>query len=95
MAYQRAGSSATCFGTAGETYESLLPGPVETALWRNLEGLPPLIGVLQNHTAPVIVDDAPFLDLLQGSKAADADEVVVQAAVSYAWGSSGAVDITH
>jgi hypothetical protein len=43
----------------------------------------------------MIIDDSPFFDLLQGSKAAEADKVIVQAAISYAWGSSGAVDFTH
>jgi hypothetical protein len=28
---------------------------------------------LQNDTAPMIIDNAPFLDLLQGSQAADTD----------------------
>jgi hypothetical protein len=54
-----------------------------------------LLGVLQNDAAPIIIDNSPFLDLLQGSKAAETGEVVVQAAISYARGSSGAVDITH
>ena len=54
-----------------------------------------LPGVLQDDTAPMIIDYPPFFDLLQGSKAADADEVIVQAAISYARGLSGAVDITH
>jgi hypothetical protein len=43
----------------------------------------------------MIVDDAPFLDLLQGSKAADAGKVVVQAAIPYAGRLSGGVGITH
>jgi hypothetical protein len=50
---------------------------------------------LQNDTAPVIVDDPPFFDLIQGSKAAEAGKVIVQAAISYARGLNGAVDITH
>jgi hypothetical protein len=45
--------------------------------------------------APMIIDDAPFLDLIQGSKAADADEVVIQAAIAYARRFSGAVGIDH
>ena len=54
-----------------------------------------LLGILQNDAAPMIVGDPPFLDLLQGSKAAEAGEVVIQAAVSDAWGLSGDVGITH
>jgi hypothetical protein len=44
---------------------------------------------------PKIIDDPPFFDLLQGSKAAEAGKVVVQAAIPYARGLSGAVGITH
>jgi hypothetical protein len=36
-----------------------------------------LLGVLQNDAAPMIVDNGPFFDLLQGSKAAKAGQVVV------------------
>jgi hypothetical protein len=57
--------------------------------------LSPLFGVLQNHTAPMIIDNPPFLDLVQRSKAAEAGKAIVQAAIAYARGSSGAVDITH
>jgi hypothetical protein len=57
--------------------------------------LSPLIGVLQNITAPMIVDNPPFFDLLQGSKAAEAGEVIIQAAISSARGLNGAGDITH
>jgi hypothetical protein len=53
------------------------------------------MGVLQNGMPPNIVDNPPFFDLLQGSKAAEAGKVIVQAAISYARGSSAAVDITH
>jgi len=62
---------------------------------RHLIRLSPLLGVLQNDTAPTIVDNPPFLNLLQGSKAAEAGEFIVQAAISYARGFSGAVDIIH
>jgi hypothetical protein len=37
----------------------------------------PLRGVLQNDTAPMIIDNPPFFDLLQGSKAAEADKVII------------------
>jgi len=50
---------------------------------------------LQNDAAPVIVGNPPFFDLLQGSKAAEAGKVIVQAAIAYARGLSGAADITH
>jgi hypothetical protein len=54
-----------------------------------------LLGVSQNDPAPMIVDNRPFLDFLQGSKTAEAGIIVVQAAISDARGLSGAVDITH
>ena len=41
-----------------------------------------LLGVLQNDAAPMIVDDPPFFDLIQGSKTAQAGQVVVQATIS-------------
>jgi hypothetical protein len=43
----------------------------------------------------VIIDNPPFFDLLQRSKAAEAGKVIVQAAISYAWGLNGVIDITH
>jgi hypothetical protein len=45
--------------------------------------------------APTIIDDPPFFDLLERSKAAEAGKVIVQAAISYARGLSGGVDIIH
>jgi hypothetical protein len=45
--------------------------------------------------APTIVGNPPFFDLLEGSKAAEAGKVIVQAAISYARGLNGGVDITH
>jgi hypothetical protein len=50
---------------------------------------------LQNDAAPMIIDDLPLFDLLHGSKAAEARKVIAQAAISYAWGLSGVVDISH
>jgi hypothetical protein len=44
---------------------------------RNGRRLSPLLGILQNDTAPMIIDNPPFLDLLQGSKAAEAGKVIV------------------
>jgi hypothetical protein len=54
-----------------------------------------VLGVLKNDKTPMMIDNPPFLDLLQGSKAAEAGKVIVQAAISYARRLSGAVDITH
>jgi hypothetical protein len=36
-----------------------------------------VLGILQNDAAPMIVGEPPLLDLLQGSKAAEAGQVVV------------------
>jgi hypothetical protein len=43
----------------------------------------------------MIIDKAPFFDLLQASKAAQAGQLVVQAAIADAGGLNGAVGITH
>jgi hypothetical protein len=45
--------------------------------------------------APKIIDNSPFFDLFQGSKAAQAGKVIVQAAIPYARGLSGAGEFTH
>jgi len=39
--------------------------------------LSPLLGVLQNDAAPMVIDNTPFFDLLQRSKAAEAVKVIV------------------
>jgi hypothetical protein len=65
------------------------------AFGNDLIRLSPLLGVLQNDAAPMIIGNPPLFDLLQGSKAAEAGKVIVQAAIAYARGLSGAVDITH
>jgi hypothetical protein len=44
---------------------------------RNLGILSPLPGVLQNDAPPMIIDDPPFFDLLQGSKAAQTSVIIV------------------
>ena len=54
-----------------------------------------LPGVLQNDAAPMIIDKAPFFDLFQGSKAAEASIVIVEAAIAQARRFSRAVDILH
>jgi hypothetical protein len=50
-------------------------------MWRDLAQhltrLAALLGVLQNDTPPMIIDGPPFLDLLQGSKAAEAGKFIV------------------
>jgi hypothetical protein len=50
-------------------------------MWRDLAQrllrLSPLLGVLQNDTAPMIIDNPPFFDFLQGSKATEAGKVIV------------------
>ncbi len=45
-----------------------------------------LPGILQYATAPMIIDDTPFLDLLERSKAAEPGQIIAQAAISYTWG---------
>jgi hypothetical protein len=54
-----------------------------------------LLRVLQNHAAPQFVGNRPFLDLIQGSKAAKTGKVIAQAAIAHARGLSGSVEITH
>jgi hypothetical protein len=50
-----------------------------------------LLGVLQNDLAPMFIDHSPFPDLLQGSKAAEAGQPVVEAAIADARGLSGGI----
>jgi hypothetical protein len=54
-----------------------------------------LPGILQNDTAPMMVDNRPLFDLLDRAKAAQTDIIIVQAAISYARGLGAVVDITH
>lgn len=56
---------------------------------------PALLGVEQNHTAPQIIGNRPFLDLFEGSEAAKAGKIIAQAAIPHARGLSGSVDVTH
>lgn len=51
--------------------------------------------ILQNIAASMIIDNTPLFNLLQGSKATETGEVIVQAAISDARRLSRAVDITH
>jgi hypothetical protein len=46
-------------------------------LAQRLMRLSPLLGVLQNDAALVVIDNTPFFDLFQRSKAAEAVKVVV------------------
>ncbi len=68
-------------------------------MWRGLTQflirLSALLGASQNDVASMSIDGRPFLDLFQGSKAAEAGQVVIQAAISDARGLSGNVAITH
>jgi hypothetical protein len=50
---------------------------------------------LQNDAAPTIIDKPPFFDLLHGPKAAQAGQVVVQAAIADAGGLNGAIGFAH
>jgi hypothetical protein len=43
-----------------------------------------LLGILQNRPSAPIIRQPPFLDFIQGSKAAEAGIVIAQAAISYA-----------
>jgi len=52
-------------------------------------------GILHNAAAPKIIDNSPFFNLIERSKAAEANQVVVQAAISDARGLSGAVGVIH
>ena len=72
----------------GERYQ-------QSFLARHLIRVSPLLGVLQNDMAPTIVNNSPLFDLFERSKAAEAGKVIVQAAISYARGLNGGVDITH
>jgi hypothetical protein len=54
-----------------------------------------LLRVLQNDAAPMHIDEPPFFDLFQRSKTAEASEIIVQAAISYARRLRGDVHITH
>jgi len=56
--------------------------------------LPALSGVLQNDAATAVIDNPPLFDLLQRSKAAEADKVVVEAAIAYTRRFGGTVHIT-
>jgi hypothetical protein len=42
-------------------------------------------GILQDDAPPMIIDDGPFLDFIDASEAAQADVIVIQAAVPDAW----------
>jgi hypothetical protein len=54
-----------------------------------------MFGILQNATAPMIIDHPPFFDLFQGSKATEAGEIIIQAAISSAWRLNRVGDDSH
>jgi hypothetical protein len=58
-------------------------------------GLLPTPSILQNDSAPMLIDKPPFLDLIEGSKASEANQIIVQAAIPYARGLNSVVDICH
>jgi hypothetical protein len=45
--------------------------------------LAPLPGIAQDDEAPLRIGNPPFLDLIQGSKAAETSIAIIKAAVSY------------
>src|SRR5580704_13515702 len=44
---------------------------------------------------PMIIGDPPLFDLIERSKAAETGKIIVEAAISNAWGWNAAVDFTH
>ena len=88
LAHAESSIAAAWRSFAGES--RMCPGADE-----HLIRLSPLPGVLQNDTAPMVIDDPPFFDFLQGSKASKAGKVIVQAAIADARRLNGAVDVTH
>jgi hypothetical protein len=57
--------------------------------------VPSLPGILQNDTPPGIIDQPPLFDFFYGAEAAEADEIIVQAAISFAGGLNDVFDLTH
>jgi hypothetical protein len=49
----------------------------ESGIDRLLVDLSSSIGILQNNSTPMTIDNPPFLNLIQGSKTADAGTVIV------------------
>jgi hypothetical protein len=58
-------------------------------------GLSALRGILQNDTASMIIDNRPLLYFLERPEAAETDIIIAEAAISYARGLSGAVEMIH
>jgi hypothetical protein len=54
-----------------------------------------LPGVVQNDTPPGIIDQPPLFDFFYGAEAAEADEIIVQAAISLAGRLNDVFDLTH
>jgi hypothetical protein len=53
------------------------------------------LGALQDDPAPIVADNPPLFDLFHAPKAAEADEIIIQAAISYTRRLSGTVDVGH
>jgi hypothetical protein len=50
---------------------------------------------VQDDLAPIVTDNTPLFDFFHAPKAAEADEVIIQAAISYTRRLSGTVDVGH
>jgi hypothetical protein len=70
----RAFSQSNCLPLGGLSRGEIECGETSPSVSLRLS---PLLGVLQNDTAPMIIDNPPFFDLLQGSKATEAGKVIV------------------
>jgi hypothetical protein len=53
------------------------------------------LGALQDDLAPIVTDNTPLFDFFHAPKAAEADEVIIQATISYTRRLSGTVDVGH
>jgi hypothetical protein len=62
---------------------------------QSLMGVSASLGVLQDDVASMIIGKPPFLDLVQGSKAAETVEVIVEAAIADARRLRRTVGICH
>jgi hypothetical protein len=65
---------------------------IDLKLGRPRAALP---GVFQNDSAAPFWGDSPLFDFIQRPEAAQADEVIVQAAIANTGGPSGRLDIAH
>ena len=58
-------------------------------------GFSAFFGVLQDDAAAMIIDERPFFDFVQGPKAAEAGQFVIEAAIADRRGLSGTVHFNH